>query len=463
MKIDDTIKIQYIDLETKQDQPISKNTLTHQKKQQSSFLQVEETEMDYNEEQFEIFMAQKKQQEQLEKEKKRKKLKAREEKLRKLDEEQQQQKLLQQKQQQEILKQQQQLIELQNQQLMNKQKYKMATKQNNQQGLENKSNKGDNLDHLQKQQSEIQILNQQIDTEFSFQQILSKVEKEERKGQKQLRNNSKHIKNADLNFFQLTEKQQQNKISLQSQDLFEAIKQEIKDCDQNNYTSHLCQLCQSDVVYEINDDNWYIIGIAYGLKRQFQNLLNTVQYHFKNSKIYTSFNKEQQVCLTLGDYFEIENLEEILNYYNNHTIPKNSQFLRIPQKIRANFAQMKVDLNQHQFMNFSLNAEIKNQERYNGFTVSEQQIKISTNFDYTQSGSILYPDQSLPYKLNVQSNGIENMQLDLNPQIYEKVLKNYLAKYYLQQIQVTYRDNLNTNFVVIDNDEALEIEITIQK
>ncbi|CAD8151859.1 unnamed protein product [Paramecium octaurelia] len=463
MKVDDTIKIEYIDLETKQDQSISKNTLIHHKRQQSSFLQLEETEMDYNEEQFEIFMAQKKQQEQMEKEKKRKKLKAREEKQRKLEEEQYQQQLIQQKQQQEILKQQQQLIELQNQQLLNKQKYKMATKQNNQVILESKPIKGDNFSHLQKQQSQIQLLNQQIDTEFSFQQILSRVEKEQRQGQKQLRSNSKHIKNADLNFFQLTEKQQQNKISLQSQDLFEAIKQEIKECDLNNYTNNLCQLCQSDVVYEINDDNWYLIGIAYGLKRHFQNLLNTVQYHFKNAKIYTSFNKEQQVCLTLGDQFEIENLEEILGYYNNQTLPRNSQFLKIPQKIKANFAQMKVDLNQHKFMNFSLNAAIRNQEHHNGFTVTEQQVKLSQDFDYIQQGSILYPGQSIPYKLNIQSNGIENMQLELNPQIYEKVLENYLAKNYLQQIQVTYRDSLKSNFVVVDNDEVLELEITIQK
>lgn len=40
----------------------------------------------------------------------------------------------------------------------------------------------------------------------------------------------------------------------------------MQECDVNNYTSRLCELCQSDVVYEINDDNWYLIGIAYGLK-----------------------------------------------------------------------------------------------------------------------------------------------------------------------------------------------------
>ncbi|CAK86285.1 unnamed protein product (macronuclear) [Paramecium tetraurelia] len=462
MQIDYKIKIENIDVDIKEEQQIQENILINQNRQQASFLQVEKTDIDQKENQFEILISQKKEQGSEEKKKKRRKQKRRKQKQRKLQEEQFQQ-ILQQKQQQEILKQQQQLIELQNQQLLNKQKYKMATKQNNQVIIESKPIKRDNFIHLQKQQSQIQLINQQIDTEFSFQQIISKVEKEERQGQKQLRSNTKHVKNADLNFFQLTEKQQQNKISLQSQDLFEAIKQEIKECDLNNYTINLCQLCQSDVVYEINDDNWYLIGIAYGLKRHFQNLLNTVQYHFKNSKIYTSFNKEQQVCLTLGDQFEIENLEDILNYYNNQTLPKNSQFLRIPQKIKANFAQMKVDLNQHKFMNFSLNAAIKIQENYNGFTVSEQYIKISNDFDYSQQGNIFYPGQSIPYKLIVQSNGIENMQLDLNPQIYEKVLESFLAKNYLQQIQVTYRDNLNSNFVVVDNEDLLEIEITIQK
>lgn len=56
---------------------------------------------------------------------------------------------------------------------------------------------------------------------------------------------------------------------MQSTDLFEAIKHEMKDCSLNKYTKKLCKLCDSDIVFEINDDNWYLIGIAYGLKRHF--------------------------------------------------------------------------------------------------------------------------------------------------------------------------------------------------
>lgn len=77
---------------------------------------------------------------------------------------------------------------------------------------------------------------------------------------------------------------------MQSTDLFEAIKHEMKDCSLNKYTKKLCKLCDSDIVFEINDDNWYLIGIAYGLKRHFQNLLNTIDFYFKQAKIYTAFN-----------------------------------------------------------------------------------------------------------------------------------------------------------------------------
>lgn len=37
-------------------------------------------------------------------------------------------------------------------------------------------------------------------------------------------------------------------------------------CNNNFYTQNSCDLCKSEVAYEINDENWYIIGIAYGLK-----------------------------------------------------------------------------------------------------------------------------------------------------------------------------------------------------
>lgn len=64
----------------------------------------------------------------------------------------------------------------------------------------------------------------------------------------------------------MSESQIKKNHAMQSKDLFEAIKGEMKDCNTNHFTSRVCALCDSNVSFEINDDNWYLLGIAYGLK-----------------------------------------------------------------------------------------------------------------------------------------------------------------------------------------------------
>lgn len=83
----------------------------------------------------------------------------------------------------------------------------------------------------------------------------------------------------------------------------------------------------------LDDDNWYLIGLEHGYKKEFLMLLDSTKELLGESQLYLSFSSDNNVCLTSESLKSQLNLENVLRRFADKSVKhfiKNDLF-EIPE------------------------------------------------------------------------------------------------------------------------------------
>ncbi|CAD8153804.1 unnamed protein product [Paramecium pentaurelia] len=145
----------------------------------------------------------------------------------------------------------------------------------------------------------------------------------------------------------------------------------------NKFIQQICQLCQTKVAYQVNQQNWQKIGINEGfrylLKIEFrQSFEPLIEFTFKSigeiGSYYLSF-KDHTVCLSAENLTKITNVDKVLKHFTGNQLADYNSPIDIPTKSQP--------------INFLLSAEYDS--LLNGFSCRRFQIAIKTDLKYKLS------------------------------------------------------------------------------
>ncbi|CAD8103669.1 unnamed protein product [Paramecium primaurelia] len=145
----------------------------------------------------------------------------------------------------------------------------------------------------------------------------------------------------------------------------------------NKFIQQICQLCQTKVAYQVNQQNWQKIGINEGfrylLKIEFrQSFEPLIEFTFKSigeiGSYYLSF-KDHTVCLSAENLSKITNVDKVLKHFTGNQLADYNSPIDIPTKSQP--------------INFLLSAEYDS--LLNGFSCRRFQIAIKTDLKYKLS------------------------------------------------------------------------------
>ncbi|CAD8149713.1 unnamed protein product [Paramecium octaurelia] len=175
----------------------------------------------------------------------------------------------------------------------------------------------------------------------------------------------------------------------------------------NKFIQQICQLCQTKVAYQVNQQNWQKIGIndgfRYLLKIEFrQSFEPLIEFTFKSigeiGSYYLSF-KDHTVCLSAENLSKITNVDKVLKHFTGNQLADYNSPVEIPAKSQP--------------INFLLSAEYDS--LLNGFSCRRFQIAIKTDLKYKLSKKndinvkqiIFYKNKlKLKYMGLIQINGV---------------------------------------------------------
>ncbi|CAK64330.1 unnamed protein product (macronuclear) [Paramecium tetraurelia] len=137
----------------------------------------------------------------------------------------------------------------------------------------------------------------------------------------------------------------------------------------NKFIQQICQLCQTKVAYQVNQQNWQKIGINDGFRQSFEPL---IEFTFKSigeiGSYYLSF-KDHTVCLSAENLSKITNVDKVLKHFTGNQLADYNSPVDIPVKSQP--------------INFLLSAEYDS--LLNGFSCRRFQIAIKTDLKYKLS------------------------------------------------------------------------------
>ncbi|CAD8173940.1 unnamed protein product [Paramecium octaurelia] len=145
----------------------------------------------------------------------------------------------------------------------------------------------------------------------------------------------------------------------------------------NKFIQQICQLCQTKVAYQVNQQNWQKIGIndgfRYLLKIEFrQSFEPLIEFTFKSigevGSYYLSF-KDHTVCLSAENLTKMTNVDKVLKHFTGNQLADYNSPVDIPAKSQP--------------INFLLSAEYDS--LLNGFSCRRFQIAIKTDLKYKLS------------------------------------------------------------------------------
>ncbi|CAD8072733.1 unnamed protein product [Paramecium sonneborni] len=173
--------------------------------------------------------------------------------------------------------------------------------------------------------------------------------------------------------------EEESELSSESEDDEEIETPKSINCfeSKNKFIQQICQLCQTKVAYQVNQQNWQKIGIndgfRYLLKIEFrQSFEPLIEFTFKSigeiGSYYLSF-KDHTVCLSAENLEKITNVDKVLKHFTGNQLADYNSPMDIPAKSQP--------------INFLLSAEYDS--LLNGFSCRRFQIAIKTDLKYKLS------------------------------------------------------------------------------
>ncbi|CAD8122281.1 unnamed protein product [Paramecium sonneborni] len=91
----------------------------------------------------------------------------------------------------------------------------------------------------------------------------------------------------------------------------------IQECDDED----VCQICQASMYYQLDDDNWYMIGFEHGFKKEFQFLLDSAKQALgSDGDLLLAFSNENHICLQFVNLKHAIDINGVLKLYLGTTL-----------------------------------------------------------------------------------------------------------------------------------------------
>ncbi|CAD8207804.1 unnamed protein product [Paramecium octaurelia] len=102
----------------------------------------------------------------------------------------------------------------------------------------------------------------------------------------------------------------------------------IQECDGED----VCQICQASVYYQLDDDNWYMIGFEHGFKKEFQFLLDSAKQALgSDGDLLLAFSTENHICLQFANLKHPIDINGVLKLYLGTTLNDyQNKLIRLP-------------------------------------------------------------------------------------------------------------------------------------
>lgn len=105
-----------------------------------------------------------------------------------------------------------------------------------------------------------------------------------------------------------------------------------------------CNLCQTGYGYQLDDDNWYLIGLQHGYKKEFQMLLDQIKEKLGEGQLFLAFsNDDRHICLVSDQLQSDVHLDNALLYFTNVGLEEylpRKHFFKLPQMIKGKSFQL---------------------------------------------------------------------------------------------------------------------------
>ncbi|CAD8099561.1 unnamed protein product [Paramecium sonneborni] len=256
---------------------------------------------------------------------------------------------------------------------------------------------------------------------------------------------------------------------------------ELAPCSNNPIQQRACSLCKSEVGYQLDDDNWYMIGLQHGYKKEFLLLIEITKQSFGDSQLYLSFSSNGSACMTSDTLKQDIDVENVLQRFSSkswrHFI-KNELFA-LPQKLEGKSFQFKAIYQNKQFAFSDFEIKFSSNLIQELKSYAKQEVSIRTNsvefiseqLQCTLNGLIKQQNDELPFTLKFKNGEstsellIPNCQIPLHNDILYGVSDLYFGEYFKETLQSKLKGNFRGDFNATTSFEngKLKVRLAMKK
>ncbi|CAD8168936.1 unnamed protein product [Paramecium pentaurelia] len=256
---------------------------------------------------------------------------------------------------------------------------------------------------------------------------------------------------------------------------------ELAPCSNNPIQQRACSLCKSEVGYQLDDDNWYMIGLQHGYKKEFLLLIEIIKQSFGDSQLYLSFSSNGSACMTSDTLKQEIDVENVLQRFSGkswrHFI-KNELFA-LPQKLEGRSFQFKAIYQNKQFTFSDFEIKFTSNLIQELKSLSKQEVSIRTNtvefigeqLQCTLTGMMKQQNDELPFSLKFKNGEtisellIPNCQIPLHNEILYGVSDLYFGEYFKETLQQKLKGNFRGDFNATTSFEngKLKVRLAMKK
>ncbi|CAK86618.1 unnamed protein product (macronuclear) [Paramecium tetraurelia] len=256
---------------------------------------------------------------------------------------------------------------------------------------------------------------------------------------------------------------------------------ELAPCSNNPIQQRACSLCKSEVGYQLDDDNWYMIGLQHGYKKEFLLLIEITKQSFGDSQLYLSFSSNGSACMTSDTLKQDIDVENVLQRFSGRSwrhFIKNELFA-LPQKLEGRSFQFKAIYQNKQFTFSDFEIKFASNLIQELKSLSEQEVSIRTNtvefigesLQCTLTGLMKQQNDELPFSLKFKNGEstsellIPNCQIPLHNEILYGVSDLYFGEYFKETLQQKLKGNFRGDFNATTSFEngKLKVRLAMKK
>ncbi|KAL4435135.1 hypothetical protein ABPG74_003628 [Tetrahymena malaccensis] len=112
---------------------------------------------------------------------------------------------------------------------------------------------------------------------------------------------------------------------------------------------HVCELCEVGEVFQLTDENWFKVGLAHNHKKEYQDLLNSVNDVFGKLNLIAGFSNHGDICFASDQIFNPVNIDLTLKTFTYNSLSqyqlKNNPIFTFQQQYQVDEFSFRTSFN----------------------------------------------------------------------------------------------------------------------